>query len=231
MTRLLVIDDEARFAKALAIALRANGYDVDIATTGEEGLAAAASNPPDIVILDLGLPGTDGMEVLRGLRAWTSVPVLVLSARHEQASKVDALDEGADDYLTKPFGMNELLARLRAIQRRSAHQEHHNPVVETTDFVIDLAAKRVTVHGKGVHLTPKEWKLLEVLVRNPGKLVPQRQILQEVWGPQYEKETDYLRVFIASLRRKLEPEPGRPRYFITEAGMGYRFEPAGVPGG
>ena len=227
MTRLLIVDDEARFAKALAISLRAHGYEVDVATTGEEGLAAAASHHPDIVVLDLGLPGMDGLDVLRGLRAWTTVPVIVLSARHQEASKVDALDEGADDYVTKPFGMDELLARLRAVQRRGV-ASGDEPVIETAAFSIDLVAKRTTVDGTDVHLTPKEWQLVELLVRNPGKLVSQRQVLQEVWGPQYEKETDYLRVFIANIRRKLEPEPSRPRYFITEPGMGYRFEPDGA---
>ncbi len=224
MTRLLVIDDEERFAKALAISLRAHGYEVDVATTGEEGLAVAAQNHPDVVVLDLGLPGLDGIDVLRGLRAWSTVPVIVLSARHLEASKVDALDEGADDYVTKPFGMDELLARLRAIQRRGVSPDDA-PVIETAHFTIDLVAKRATAGGVDVHLTPKEWQLVELLVRNPGKLVSQRQVLQEVWGPQYETETDYLRVFIAAVRRKLEPEPGRPRYFITEPGMGYRFEP------
>jgi len=226
VTRLLVVDDEARFAKALAISLRAHGYEVDIATTGEEALATAASRHPDLVVLDLGLPGMGGIDVLRGLRAWTAVPVIVLSARHHEASKVDALDEGADDYVTKPFGMDELLARLRALQRRGADRDEA-PVVETDGFRIDLTAKRATARGADVHLTPKEWQLLELLVRNPGKLVSQRQVLKEVWGPQYETETDYLRVFIANIRRKLEPEPARPRYFITESGMGYRFEPGG----
>ena len=224
MTRLLVIDDEDRFAKALAISLRAHGYEVDVATTGEEGLAMAAQHHPDVVVLDLGLPGLDGIDVLRGLRAWSTVPVIVLSARHQEASKVDALDEGADDYVTKPFGMDELLARLRAIQRRGAPADEA-PAVETAHFTIDLVAKRATAGGADVHLTPKEWQLVELLVRNPGKLVSQRQVLQEVWGPQYETETDYLRVFIAAVRRKLEPEPSRPRYFLTEPGMGYRFEP------
>jgi two-component system KDP operon response regulator KdpE len=224
VTRLLVIDDEARFAKALAISLRAHGYEVDVANTGEDGLAQAASHHPDVVILDLGLPGMDGLDVLRALRGWTKVPVIVLSARHLEASKVDALDEGADDYVTKPFGMDELLARLRALQRRGAPMEDA-PVVETASFTVDLAAKRVTVAGEPVHLTPKEWRFVELLVRNPGKLVSQRQVLQEVWGPQYERETEYLRVFMAAVRKKLEPEPSRPRYFITEPGMGYRFEP------
>jgi two-component system KDP operon response regulator KdpE len=224
VTRLLVIDDEVRFAKALAISLRAHGYEVDVANTGEDGLAVAASHHPDVVVLDLGLPGMDGLDVLRALRAWTQVPVIVLSARHLEASKVDALDEGADDYVTKPFGMDELLARLRALQRRGAVVEDA-PTIETAAFTIDLVAKRATAGGEAVHLTPKEWQFVELLVRNPGKLVSQRQVLQEVWGPQYERETDYLRVFIAAVRRKLEPEPSRPRYFITEPGMGYRFEP------
>ena len=209
---------------ALAISLRAHGYEVDVATTGEEGLSLAAQVHPDVVVLDLGLPGMDGIDVLRGIRAWSPVPVIVLSARHQEASKVDALDDGADDYVTKPFGMDELLARLRAVQRRGTPTDD-TPIIETAHFSIDLVAKRATAGGVDVHLTPKEWQLVELLVRNPGKLVSQRQVLQEVWGPQYEKETDYLRVFIAAVRRKLEPEPSRPRYFITEPGMGYRFEP------
>lgn len=224
MTRLLVIDDEAPFARALAISLRAHGYEVDVAMTGEEGLAAAAAHHPDLVILDLGLPGIGGIDVLRGLRAWSKVPVVVLSARHQGSSKVDALDGGADDYVTKPFGMDELLARLRAVQRRGSSVDDESPTVDTPDFSVDLRSKRATAHGVDVHLTPKEWQVVELLVRNPGKLITQRQMLQEVWGPQYEKETDYLRVFVAAIRRKLEPEPARPRYFITEAGMGYRFE-------
>jgi two-component system KDP operon response regulator KdpE len=224
VTRLLLIDDEVRFARALAISLRAHGYDVDVANTGEDGLAQAASHHPDVVVLDLGLPGMDGLDVLRALRGWTQVPVLVLSARHLESSKVDALDEGADDYVTKPFGMDELLARLRAVQRRAVPIDDV-PVVDTADFTIDLVAKRATAGGEPVHLTPKEWQFVELLVRNPGKLVSQRQVLQEVWGPQYERETDYLRVFMAAVRKKLEPEPSRPRYFITEPGMGYRFEP------
>jgi two-component system KDP operon response regulator KdpE len=224
VTRLLLIDDEVRFARALAISLRAHGYDVDVANTGEDGLAQAASHHPDVVVLDLGLPGMDGLDVLRALRGWTHVPVLVLSARHLESSKVDALDEGADDYVTKPFGMDELLARLRAVQRRAVPIDDA-PVVDTADFTIDLVAKRATARGEPVHLTPKEWQFVELLVRNPGKLVSQRQVLQEVWGPQYERETDYLRVFMAAVRKKLEPEPSRPRYFITEPGMGYRFEP------
>jgi len=224
MTRLLIIDDEARFAKALAISLRAHGYDVSVANDGAEGLVLASRSLPDVVILDLGLPGMDGIEVLRGLRAWTSVPVIVLSARDQEGSKVMALDEGADDYVTKPFGMEELLARVRAAHRRHTPRDDETAVIDTPDFQIDLVSKRVTNKDGAVHLTPKEWQVVELLVRNSGKLVTQRQLLQEVWGPQYESETDYLRVFLVSIRRKLEPEPGRPRYFITEPGMGYRFE-------
>ncbi|MBV9411488.1 MAG: response regulator, partial [Acidimicrobiia bacterium] len=219
MTKILVIDDEERFARALAISLRARGYEVDTATTGEEGLDHAAQVRPDVVVLDLGLPGIDGLDVLRGLRGWTNVPVIVLSARHGEPSKVDALDAGADDYVTKPFGMDEFLARLRALVRR-ATPDGAEPVVVTDDFTLDLAAK--TASGAGataIHLTPREWGVVEVLVRNEGKLVSQRQLLQEVWGPQYEKETDYLRVYLAAVRRKLEPDSSRPRYFITEPGM------------
>jgi two-component system KDP operon response regulator KdpE len=224
MTKVLVIDDEVRFARALAISLRARGYEVETATTGEEGLAQAAGWHPDVVVLDLGLPGMDGLDVLRGLRGWTTVPVIVLSARHGEPSKVDALDAGADDYVTKPFGMDELLARLRALLRRSLPSDEA-PIVTTDDFTLDLAGKTAAeADGHDIHLTPREWGVVEVLVRNEGKLVSQRQLLQEVWGPQYEKETDYLRVYMAAIRRKLEPDSSRPRYFITEPGMGYRFQ-------
>jgi two-component system KDP operon response regulator KdpE len=225
MTRLLLIDDEVRFAEALAISLRPRGYDVHVAVTGEDGLDAAARLHPDLIVLDLGLPGLDGLEVLRGLRAWTEASVVVLSARESERSKVDALDAGADDYVTKPFGMDELVARLRAVQRRNAPRTDEEAIVTTAHFTLDLAAKRATVTGEPVRLTPKEWQLVEALVRSSGKLVPQRMLLQAVWGPQYETETDYLRVFLASIRRKLEPVSGKPRYFITEPGMGYRFDP------
>ena len=224
MTRLLVIDDEARFLRALAISLRARGYEVETAETGEDGLAVAARAHPDAVVLDLGLPDLDGLDVLRALRGWTTVPVIVLSARHEEQAKVEALDLGADDYVTKPFGMDELLTRLRATLRRSVPAQDE-PLIETPDFTIDLAAKRArTAAGEDVRLTPIEWGIVTTLVRNRGKLVTQRQLLQEVWGPQYETETEYLRVHLAAIRRKLEPTPSRPRYFVTEAGMGYRFE-------
>jgi two-component system, OmpR family, KDP operon response regulator KdpE len=223
--RVLVVDDEPQIRRALAVNLKARGYDVDQAASGEEALHLAAARHPDVVLLDLGLPGIDGLEVIRGLRGWTSVPIVVLSVREAEADKVAALDLGADDYLTKPFGMNELLARLRAALRR--HQPvAEEPVVETPDFRADLAARRVWARGQEVHLTPTEWSILDVFARHPGRLITQRQLLQQVWGPSYERETNYLRVYLAQLRRKLEPEPARPRYLITEPGMGYRFEPA-----
>ena len=225
MTRVLVVDDDRALARALSINLKARGYDVDVALTGAEALASASSRPPDVVVLDLGLPDLDGLAVLQGLRGWTNVPVLVLSAREEQAEKVAALDAGADDYVTKPFGMDELLARLRAAVRRTAPTAGDLPVVVTGDFTVDLAARRVTRAGGEVRLTPTEWHLLEVLVRSPGRLVAQKQLLQEVWGPAYETESHYLRVYIAQLRRKLEPDPAHPVHLLTEPGMGYRFEP------
>ena len=222
MSRILVVDDEPQLLRALGTNLKARGYDVDLAPTGEAALTLAARKHPDLVILDLGLPGIDGVEVIRGLRGWTRVPVIVLSVRETERAKVEALDAGADDYVTKPFGMDELLARLRAALRRAAPGEEE-AVVDTADFSVDLAAKRVTRNGSEVRLTPTEWHIVEVLVRNPGKLVTQRQLLQEVWGPQYERETNYLRVYLAQIRKKLEPDPAHPRYFLTEARMGYRF--------
>jgi two-component system KDP operon response regulator KdpE len=224
VTKLLIVDDEARFARALAISLRARGYDVETAATGEEGLELATRVHPDVVVLDLGLPTLGGLDVLRALRGWTSVPVIVLSARHEEQTKVEALDIGADDYVTKPFGMDELLARLRATLRRSVPGQDE-PVIETPDFSLDLGAKRARdAAGAEVRLTPIEWGIVTTLVRNRGKLVTQRHLLQEVWGPEYGTETEYLRVHLAAIRRKLEPTASRPRYFVTEAGMGYRFE-------
>jgi two-component system, OmpR family, KDP operon response regulator KdpE len=221
--RVLVVDDEQPILRALATNLRARGYTIDLAPTGEDALAMAARHRPDAVILDLGLPGLSGIEVIEGLRGWTKVPIIILSARGAERDKVAALDAGADDYVTKPFGMDELLARLRASLRRNAPAPE-SALVETPDFVVDLAAKRVRRGDEEVRLTPTEWGLVEVLVRNAGKLVSQRQLLQDVWGPQYGEETNYLRVHMAHIRRKLEPEASRPRYFITEPGMGYRFE-------
>jgi two-component system KDP operon response regulator KdpE len=227
VSRVLVVDDEPQIRRALGINLRSRGYDVDFAADGEQALTLAARKHPDVVVLDLGLPEMDGVEVIRGLRGWSHVPIVVLSVRDAEAEKVAALDAGADDYVTKPFGMDELVARLRAALRRTTPAEEE-ALVETPDFTIDLASKKVRRDGDEVRLTPTEWHVVEVLVRNRGRLVAQTQLLQEVWGPQYHDETNYLRVFMAQVRRKLEPEPGRPRYFITEPGMGYRFEAAGA---
>ncbi|GAA1901651.1 response regulator [Williamsia serinedens] len=223
--RVLVVDDEPQILRALRINLRARGFEVTTASTGAGALRAAAQTDPQVVILDLGLPDMDGMAVLSGLRGWTTVPVIVLSARVDSADKVDALDAGADDYVTKPFGMEELLARLRAAVRRAAAPAPgaEVPVVDAGSFVVDLTAKIVTRDGEPVHLTPTEWGVLEMLVRNEGKLVGQRELLHEVWGPSYHSQTHYLRVYLAGLRRKLEPDPARPRHLLTEAGMGYRF--------
>lgn len=223
MTRVLVVDDEPQILRALATNLKARDYEVLLAESGEDALSIAAEKHPDVVVLDIGLPGIDGIEVVRGLRGWTNVPIIMLSVREGEVDKVAALDAGADDYVTKPFGMNELLARLRAAVRRNA-PDSEVPVITTADFTIDLVAKRVTRDGEEVHLTPTEWGIVELLVRNQGKLVSQRQVLHEVWGPKYQTETNYLRVYLAAVRRKLEPEPSQPKYFITEPGMGYRFE-------
>ncbi|GGG06636.1 putative transcriptional regulatory protein KdpE [Rhodococcoides trifolii] len=224
-TRVLVVDDEPQILRALRINLSVRGYEVTTASTGAGALRAAAETRPDVVVLDLGLPDLDGTEVLAGLRGWTQVPVVVLSARTDSSDKVDALDAGADDYVTKPFGMDEFLARLRAAVRRGAAsgEVEAEPVVVTDAFTVDLSAKTVTRDGAAVHLTPTEWGMLETLVRHRGKLVGQRELLREVWGPAYETETHYLRVYLAQLRRKLEPDPAHPRHLLTEAGMGYRF--------
>ena len=226
-TRVLIVDDDEPLLRALSINLRARHYEVDTASNGAGALAQAAKHPPDIVVLDLGLPDMDGVEVVTGIRGWCSAPILVLSARDTQSDKVAALDAGADDYVTKPFGMDELLARLRAALRRAGPSEE-DVRVETEDFTVDLAAKRVTTAAGDVRLTPTEWQLLEILVRHRGKLVSQRQLLHEVWGPAYDRETNYLRVYLAQLRRKLEPVPSQPRYLITEPGIGYRFEVASL---
>jgi two-component system KDP operon response regulator KdpE len=220
----LVVDDDPQLSRALRITLRAAGYEVVNAADGRTALHEAAAEHPDLVILDLGLPDLDGTEVLAGLRPWFTGPVLVLSARVDSHDKIAALDAGADDYVSKPFDMGELLARLRALLRRGLG-EADEPVVRTEHMTIDLVAKRVTVDGAVVRLTPTEWALLSELVRAPGRLIGQRQLLQSVWGPAYEKETHYLRVYMAQLRRKLEPDPARPRYLQTEPGMGYRFTP------
>jgi two-component system KDP operon response regulator KdpE len=222
VTRILVIDDEGSIRRALRINLTARKYDVVTAADGASGLAAMARTRPDVLILDLGLPDMDGADVIKGIRGQTSTPIIVLSAAGQESTKVAALDAGADDYITKPFGMDELLARLRAAVRR-ASPAPDEPAVATEDFTVDLAAKRVARDGHDVRLTPTEWGLLEVLVRNRGQLVTQRQLLHEVWGEQYQTEGNYLRVYLARLRRKLEPDPSRPRYLLTEPGTGYRF--------
>jgi two-component system KDP operon response regulator KdpE len=223
-SRVLVVDDEQPILRAMAVNLRARGYTVDLAATGEEALALASRHHPDVVVLDLGLPGIGGLDVIRGLRGWTSVPIVVLSARDDRANKVAALDVGADDYVTKPFDMEELLARLRAALRRSSSGAAEEPIVATDHFTVDLVAKRVTASGGEIRLTPTEWHLVETLVRNAGRLVTARQLLDAVWGPEYTDETGYIRVHLAHVRRKLEPNPSQPRYFLTEPGMGYRFE-------
>lgn len=225
MTRVLVVDDEPQIVRALQINLKARGYEVHLAGTGTSALKVAAQHPPELVILDLGLPDFDGVDVIRGLRGWTDAPILVLSGRTDQTDKVEALDAGADDYVTKPFGIDELLARMRAVLRRS-NLAQDQPVVTVGGAVVDLAAKRVTLEtGDDIRLTPTEWHLLEVLVRNPGKLMSQRQLLTEVWGPGYESASGNLRFYMGQLRRKLEPDPARPKHLLTEPGMGYRFEP------
>lgn len=226
MTRVLIVDDEPQILRALRINLSVRGYEITTASTGAAALRAAAEVRPDVIVLDLGLPDIDGLEVLAGLRGWNETPVIVLSARSDSAEKVAALDAGADDYVTKPFGMDEFLARLRAAVRRGlVSADVGEPVIETDSFTVDLAAKKVLKHGTEVHLTPTEWGMLEFLVRNRGKLVGREELLREVWGPSYAKETHYLRVYLAQLRRKLEDDPSHPRHLLTEAGMGYRFEP------
>ncbi len=254
MTRVLVVDDEPQILRALRINLRARHIDVHVAATGAEALRTAAHHPPDLVVLDLGLPDLDGVEVIEGLRGWTDAPIIVLSGRTDSADKVDALDAGADDYVTKPFGIDELLARMRAVTRRAV-SAGGQPQVRIGDVLIDFAAKRATRTARAapagagaggvpatpgtdggrastdtgevtdVRLTPTEWHLIEALVRHPGKLISQRQLLTEVWGPGYADATGNLRLYMAQLRRKLEPDPARPRWLITEPGMGYRFQP------
>ncbi len=226
MSRVLVVDDEPQIRRALAINLRARKYDVVTAEDGASALAAAARRPPDVVLLDLGLPDMDGMEVIAGLRGWTEVPIIVLSGRADSGDKIDALDAGADDYVTKPFSMGELLARLRAAERRTGAAAE-TAIVQVGEYAVDLGARSIesTSGGTGVHLTPTEWQVLDLLLRNPGRLVTQRQLLRDVWGPSYTTETNYLRLYLARLRRKLEQDPARPRHLLTEAGMGYRFQP------
>jgi two-component system, OmpR family, KDP operon response regulator KdpE len=253
MTRVLVVDDEPQILRALRINLRVRDYDVHVAATGTEALEIAGRYPPDLVILDLGLPDLDGVEVIQGLRGWTNAPIIVLSGRADSTDKVEALDAGADDYITKPFGVEELMARMRAAARRTGTGPEEQPRVRLGDLIVDLAAKRVThavpaasgsaptpasgdasatsgsapgPAAEDVRLTPTEWHLLEVLLRNPGKLLSRNQLLTDVWGPGYADATGNLRLYMAQLRRKLEPDPARPRWLITEPGMGYRYQPS-----
>ena len=223
MTKVLVVDDEPQIVRALATNLKVRGFEVETAATGEDAVTVAATARPDLLILDLGLPGISGIEVIEAIRAWSTVPIVVLSVRDGERDKVRALDAGADDYVTKPFGIEELLARVRAAARRAAPAVEE-PAVATVDFVVDLAARQVRNASGEVRLTPTEWHVLETLARHHDKLVTQRELLQQVWGPGYETETNYLRVYLAQLRRKLEPDPSRPRSLITEPGIGYRLK-------
>ncbi len=224
--KLLIADDDPQMLRALRITLSAHGYDVTTASDGNAALDAAIRIHPDLVVVDLGMPGLTGLEVIEALRGWTEVPILVVSGRSESWDKVEALDAGADDYVTKPFSADELLARLRALSRRTPSATDE-PIVTFGDVVVDLSARVVTRAGVAVRLTPTEWRLLEVLVRNPDRLVTREFLLTRVWGPQYTTDTGYLRLYLSQLRKKLEPEPSSPRYLITESGMGYRFSPSG----
>jgi two-component system KDP operon response regulator KdpE len=224
--KILIADDDPQILRALRITLSARGYDVLTAIDGREALRLAADKHPDIIVVDLGMPGLTGIEVIQGVRGWSSVPILVVSGRSDSLDKVEALDAGADDYVTKPFAADELLARLRALGRRSVAATDE-PVVTFADVTVDLAARVITRAGAVVRLTPTEWRLLEVLVRNPDRLVTRETLLTEVWGPQYTTDTGYLRLYLSQLRKKLEPEPSRPRHLVTEAGLGYRFVPLG----
>ena len=223
MSRVLVVDDDSRLRRTLSIALRAHSHEVLAAADGRTALQVVVEDQPDVVILDLGLPDLDGTEVLRRIRLDSTVPVIVLSARHESDDKVEALDLGADDYVTKPFGVEELLARVRAAVRRSGDVGRQIGVVSTGRLRLDFAERRATVGGSSIRLTPTEWRLLEVLCREPGHLVSQQELLREVWGPSYGRESNYLRVYANQLRRKLEVDPAAPRHLITEPGLGYRF--------
>ena len=220
--RVLVVDDEPQIVRGLKIILRSAGYSVESAETKADALALLASRPPDALVLDLVLPDGEGVEVCREVRRWSGLPILVLSAVGDEREKVRALDAGADDYVTKPFGTDELLARLRAVLRRSV-QDGGSSQVEIGELMIDLADRRVTRGGTEVHLTPIEFELVRALAQHQGRLVTHRQLLQEVWGPGYGEETHYLRVHVAHIRAKLESDPSRPRYVITEPGVGYRL--------
>ncbi|MGN7222227.1 response regulator [Curtobacterium flaccumfaciens] len=230
--KVLIADDDAQLVRALSVTLSARGYDVVTARDGREAIDAVITERPDLVLLDLGMPRLDGIGVLEGVRAWSQVPVLVLSGRTDSSDKVDALDAGADDYVTKPFQMDELLARLRALGRRRVVASEETPTIAIGPLLVDLVAKQVTpAEGPAIRLTPTEWRLLEVLVTNPDRLMTREMLLTEVWGPTHGNDSGYLRLYMAQLRRKLEPDPAHPRYLVTESGMGYRFAPAGVTPG
>ncbi|HEX3826434.1 MAG TPA: response regulator [Sporichthyaceae bacterium] len=223
MTRVLVVDDEPQILRAMRVNLTAREFEVAVAATGRAALKHASVWHPDLIVLELGLPDLDGLDVIHGLRGWTNIPILVLSGRVGSRDKIEALDAGADDYVTKPFDIEELIARIRAITRRVAGGRGSEPAwVQVGDHIVDLAARTVS---DDVHLTPTEWHLLELLVRNPGKLVTQRRILTEVWGEKYLTQTHYVRQYMAQLRRKLERDPARPVHLVTEPGMGCRFTP------
>lgn len=227
MRTILVVDDEPQLLRALQVNLHAEGYQVLTALDGTMALQHAASHHPDLIVLDLGLPDINGVDVITKIRRFSSTPIIVLSARHGSVDKVRALDAGADDYVTKPFGLDELLARLRVAERRlgTSDGDEQDLTVDVGDFEVDLANQKVTRDGAPVRLTPREWAILQLLVRNPGRLITQQQMLAKIWGPGYDGETQYLRVYMGQLRRKLEADPARPRHLLTEAGMGYRFEP------
>jgi two-component system KDP operon response regulator KdpE len=224
VTKVLLVDDDRTLLRALSIGLKAHGYEVAVAVDGPSAVTQATRVHPEVILLDLGLPGLGGVEVLEAVRAWSDVPIIVLSARDQDLTKVAALDAGADDYVTKPFGMDELLARIRAVIRRKGGESAQG-VVEAGSLSIDLGAKRVERAGVLVHLAPKEWAALAMLARSPGRLVTQQELLAEVWGPGFESESEYLRTVFARLRRKLEDDPSAPRHLITEPGVGYRLEP------
>lgn len=225
MTRVLVVDDESQLVRALRINLLARHYQVDTAPDGASALHLAARENPDLIVLDLGLPDMDGTDVIRGLRGWTNIPIIVLSGRAGSRDKVDALDAGADDYITKPFGVDELFARIRAVTRRGHASADNAATVTLGDFTVDLTERSIIGGDTDVRLSPTEWRLLEHLLRHPGKLLTQHALLTDVWGPQYSSEANYLRQYMARLRRKLETDPAHPRHLITEPGMGYRFRP------
>ena len=222
--KILVADDDPQFLRALRITLGAKGYEVVVAADGRQALSLAIDERPDLVMLDLGMPRLDGVQVIEGLRGWSTAPILVVSGRTGAADKVEALDAGADDYVTKPFAMDELLARIRALTRRVPGQDAE-PVVMFGEVTVDLAARSAERAGERVRLTPTEWKVLELLLRNPGRLVTRQTLLTEIWGSEHVADTGYLRLYLAQLRRKLEVDPAQPRHLLTESGMGYRFAP------